>query len=214
MRVLSSWHVMPKLWGSRLEGNMFWSSKLSTLSRCTSGPPYSDEVPYASACLIKIWITHCTVCQHLREILLPFLMEKFSDGHYRFMQDNDLKHTSHVAKDFYAQKEINWKKIPTSSADFNPIEQVWTELEHFIARVVNLWAKMSWWKVFWQQKMTPEKCSTYIDHTFKVLPLIVAKEGDITGEWSSWLFILNLIWTTIVFYLHFNMMLYYSCYSI
>ena len=64
-------------------------------------------------------------------------MEKFSDGHYRFMQDNDPKHTSHVAKDFYAQKEINWWKIPTSSADFNPIEQVWTELEHFIARVVN-----------------------------------------------------------------------------
>ena len=36
--------------------------------------------------------------------------------------------------------------------------------------------------LFWQRRMTPEKCCTYIDHTFKVLPLIVAKEGGITGE--------------------------------
>ena len=29
----------------------------------------------------------------LEEFLLPFLIEKFSDGHCRFMQDNDPKHT-------------------------------------------------------------------------------------------------------------------------
>ena len=44
----------------------------------------------------------------LEEFLLPFLIEKFPDGQYRLMQDNDPKHTSRVAKHFYAQKRINW----------------------------------------------------------------------------------------------------------
>ena len=60
----------------------------------------------------------------LDKFLLPFLMETFPDGDYRFMQDNDPKHTSRVAKDFYAQKGINWWKTPASSADFNPIDQL------------------------------------------------------------------------------------------
>ena len=115
----------------------------------------------------------------LEEFLLPFLIEKFPDGQYRFMQDNDPKHTSCVAKDFYAQKR--WK-TPASSADFNPIERVWRELKHFIARVVKPLSKkelMEGILLFWRQRMTP---AAHINHTFKVLPLIVAKEGGITGE--------------------------------
>lgn len=72
----------------------------------------------------------------LEDHLLPFLDEKFPDGRYRFMQDNDPKHTSRVAKDFYVEKGINWWPTPASSADFNPIERVWRELKHFIARIV------------------------------------------------------------------------------
>ena len=102
------------------------------------------------------------------------------------MQDNDPKHTSCIAKDFYAQKGVNWWKMPASSIDFNPIERVWSrELKHFIARVVKPLSKKELMEgvfLFWQQRMTPEKCCTYIDHPFKVLPLIVAKEGGITGE--------------------------------
>ena len=121
----------------------------------------------------------------LEEFLFPFLIEKFPDGQYQFMQDNDPKHTSRVAKNFYDQKGINWWKAPTSSADFNPIELVWSELKHFIARVVKPFSKkelMDGSFLLRCQRITPEKCCTYINHTFKVLPLIVAKEGGITGE--------------------------------
>ena len=126
----------------------------------------------------------------LEEFLLPFLIEKFPDGQYRFMQDNDPKHTSRVAKDFYAQKSINWWKTPASSADFNPIERVWRELKHFIARVVKPLSKkelMEGILLFWRQRMTPEKCCTHqsylqgsaIDcgqrrrHHRRMIPLIV-----------------------------------------
>ena len=37
-------------------------------------------------------------------------------------------------------------------------------------------------RLFWAQRMTPEKCTKYIRHTFSVLPKIVEKEGGITGE--------------------------------
>ena len=121
----------------------------------------------------------------LEEFLLPFLDEAFPDEPYRFMQDNDPKHTSCVAKEFYKEKNINWWKTPASSADFNPIERVWRELKHYIARVVKPLSKKDLVEgiaEFWRLKMSPEKCCKYISHTFKVLPKIVEKAGGITGE--------------------------------
>jgi transposase len=121
----------------------------------------------------------------LENFLLPFLSTAFPDGNYRFMQDNDPKHTSRVAKEFYESKDIKWWRTPASSADLNPIERVWRELKYFIARLVKPLNKKELVEgitLFWSQRMTPEKCRAYIDHTFKVLPKIVAKEGGITGE--------------------------------
>lgn len=101
------------------------------------------------------------------------------------MQDNDPKHTSRVAKAFYVEKGINRWPTPASSANFNPIEHVWRELKHFIARTVKPLTKnelVAGIFQFWQMKMTPSKCTKYINHTFVVLPKIVAKESRITGE--------------------------------
>ena len=121
----------------------------------------------------------------LQDFLLPFLTVYFPDEDYHFMQDNDPKHTSRVAKDFYTGKYIKWWPTPASSADFIPIERVCRELKHFIARHVKPLTKRELVDgicSFWNQKMTPEKCSIYIGHTFTVLPKIITKEGGITGE--------------------------------
>ena len=67
----------------------------------------------------------------LRNTLLPFVQEKFPAGH-RFMQDNDPKHTSTVAKDFFDENNINWWKTPAESPDLNPIENLWHKLKEFI----------------------------------------------------------------------------------
>ena len=63
--------------------------------------------------------------QILEQYLLPIIEKHFCDTEYRFMQDNDPKHTSRVAKDFYQEKGINWWPTPSSSADVNPVECVW-----------------------------------------------------------------------------------------
>ena len=63
----------------------------------------------------------------LREVLLPFIRKQFPGCEYRFMQNNDPKHTSRKAREFYEEEGINWWPTPASSADINPIEHVWRE---------------------------------------------------------------------------------------
>jgi len=59
----------------------------------------------------------------LHKTLLPFIAEKYPMG-YRFMQDNDPKHTSRLAQDFFMEKGINWWKTAPESPDLNPMENM------------------------------------------------------------------------------------------
>ena len=65
----------------------------------------------------------------LQHALLPTLRrEEYREGH-RFMQDNDPKHTSRAAQQFFAENGINWWRTPAESPDANPIENLWHELK-------------------------------------------------------------------------------------
>ena len=67
--------------------------------------------------------------------LVPFTTDVYPEEH-RFMQDNDLKHTSGYASDWMQDNSINWWKTPAESPDLNPIENLWHELKEFIRREV------------------------------------------------------------------------------
>ena len=64
----------------------------------------------------------------LEEFLVPFIRDVYPSGH-KFMQDNDPKHTSCLAQDFFLQNAINWWPTPPESPDANPIENMWHELK-------------------------------------------------------------------------------------
>ena len=49
-------------------------------------------------------------CSILESTLIPFLCGTLPN--HRFMQDNDPKHTSRVAKAFFEENEINWRRTP------------------------------------------------------------------------------------------------------
>ena len=66
--------------------------------------------------------------QILQNYLLPFINKEYPSFH-QFMQDNDPKHTSLRARQFFEQNNINWWKTPPESPDANPIENLWHELK-------------------------------------------------------------------------------------
>ena len=41
---------------------------------------------------------------------------------------------------------------------------------------------------FWKREMTPEKCTVYIDHIYKVVPVCVLMKGSATGDMPNKLF--------------------------
>ena len=99
----------------------------------------------------------------LRSTLLPFIAEKYPEGH-RFMQDNDPKHTSRLAQQFFSDNNINWWKTSPESPDLNPIENLWRELKEFIKREVKPRTKeelIDGIKAFWRT-VTKEKCTRYV----------------------------------------------------
>lgn len=119
----------------------------------------------------------------LESTLKPFIDAVYPDGH-RFQQDNDPKHTSNLAKNFMAENDINWWKWPAESPDLNPIEMVWNQLKRNVSKR-NPTTKdqlTQYIEDFWLTEMTPELCSKYIDHTFKVAPVVVAVNGKATAD--------------------------------
>ena len=119
----------------------------------------------------------------MEDFLVPFISSKFPDG-YRYMQDNDPKHTRQLAQAYLNKQDINWWHTPASSADINPIDSVWAEMKQHIARRVKPLNKSELVKgiaTFWSQRMNKVKCIKYIDHVHKVLPKVEAKKGC-TGE--------------------------------
>lgn len=80
------------------------------------------------------------VTKHLKIFdagLVPFVKKAYADGH-RFMQDNDPKHTSGLAKQYFTDNGINWWPTPPESPDLNLIENVWGSMKRFLEIAINL----------------------------------------------------------------------------
>ena len=121
-------------------------------------------------------------CSILESTLIPFLRETLPD--HRFMQDNDPKHTSRLAKAFLEENEINWWRTPPESPDLNPIEMLWHELKFYLESRVKPTTKqelIDGIKRFWSEKVTSEKCNRYIDHVLReAIPEVIVENGGAT----------------------------------
>ena len=121
-------------------------------------------------------------CSILESTLIPFLRDTLPN--HRFMQDNDPKHTSRVAKAFFEENEINWWRTPPESPDLKPIENLWHELKFYLQTRVKPKTKqelIDGITKFWNEKVSAEKCNNYIDHVLrKAIPAVIAEQGGAT----------------------------------
>ena len=118
----------------------------------------------------------------LEAALVPFLEKVYPDGH-RYMQDNDPKHTSRYAKEWYQNNHINWWKTPASSPDLNPIENVWHAMKEYLRsdyKPHNISELKAGIKSFWRT-MDPDTCLRYIGHLKKVIPKVIQENGGPMG---------------------------------
>lgn len=118
----------------------------------------------------------------LQTCLVPFIHTTYPDSH-RFMQDNDPKHTSRTALNFFQTHAINWWKTPPESPDMNPIENLWHELKENIRREVKPTRQSELIvgiKRFWNT-VDVNKCKKYIGHLRKVIPKVIEVDGAATG---------------------------------
>lgn len=123
-------------------------------------------------------------CEIIKETLLPFIQKTFPHpASHRFMQDNDPKHTSRLARDFFGRSRINWWRTPPESPDMNPIENLWHELKEYMRREVKPTTKqelVDGINLFWST-VDMHKCCRYINHLKKVIPKVIEVKGEPTG---------------------------------
>lgn len=78
---------------------------------------------------------------------------------------------------------ITWWKTPAESPDCNPMENMFAEMKWYLRAKVKpktLRGLVHGIKKFWRT-VDIEKCNRYIDHLYKVIPAVVAKNGFPTG---------------------------------
>ena len=117
----------------------------------------------------------------IEKTLLPFIRDKLPTSH-RLLQDNDPKHTSKRAVNFFDDNGVNWWRSPPEPPDANPTENMWHELKEYVRKTKPRSKEDLVWtiKAFWRT-VTVEKCNKYINHLKKVLPHIVEVKGCVTG---------------------------------
>lgn len=119
----------------------------------------------------------------LKGTLRPFISQHFPDGH-RFQQDNDPKHTSKVAQATMNENDINWWKTPAESPDLNHIEMIWACMKRHLReekKPSNKEQLIDGINEYWDT-VTPEMCTKFISHLYKVIPDVIRAEGKASGH--------------------------------
>lgn len=113
----------------------------------------------------------------MSEVMLPY-SEWSMPIKWVFQQDNDPKHTSKLAKEWFRDNRVEVMPWPAQSPDLNPIEHLWGDVKKYVAEkmpsnVDNLWTTIQdgW------QKIPLKRCQDLIDSMPRRCAAVIKNRG-------------------------------------
>jgi transposase len=110
---------------------------------------------------------------------------KLKPENLKFQQDNDSKHTSKKAREWFEDNDIDVLIWPANSPDMNPIEHLWVHIknelkkfEHPPSGVLELWERV---EKLWDD-IPPEVCQNLIES----MPRRIQAVAKAKGAWTKY----------------------------
>ncbi|KAG2470015.1 TCB1 transposase, partial [Polypterus senegalus] len=117
----------------------------------------------------------------LDENLLQSALDLRLGRRFIFQQDNDLKHTAKISKEWLQDNSVNVLEWPRHSTDLNPIEHLWRDLKMAVHRRFpsNLMELERCCKEEWV-KLAKDRCAKLVASYSKRLEAVIAAKGAST----------------------------------
>jgi hypothetical protein len=117
----------------------------------------------------------------MNDVMLPYARREMG-RRWIYQQDNDPKHTSKAAREWFAQKRIEVMQWPAQSPDLNPIETLWNDVDAVVKKKKprNLDELEAVVKAAWAE-IPVERCVRLVDSMPRRLAEVIKNKGYATS---------------------------------